>query len=219
MVEPTLEGQIAKVPAPEALADHERFDAAIPRAAGFGHRHAGEEEAELSVQQSDVPATEDLGHEASAFLEDVRGDVDGAQQQLALDVFVDVVQPRHVGGTVADDQFGPLAVEVPDDALGGFEAGNVALDAVHARQGCHGLQIDRHNLHVFLFFAVTIIVFLFVLLLLVIPALVVIILRMDQPVGQHLRPRARRRAEVDGPPDAAGTVGRLLGAEEVELLI
>ena len=131
------------------------------------------------------------------------GDVDGAQQELALDVLVNVVQPRHVGGAVADDQLGATAVKVLDDALGGLQRGDVALQAFHSRQGCHGLEVDRHNLHLF-FVAISVII---------------TIASMNQPIGQHLRPRPRSGAQVDRPPDAAGAVGRLLGAEDVELLV
>ena len=234
MVESTLQRQIVVLATPEALTDHERFDAAVPRAAGLGDRHAVEQEAELAVQQSDVPAAKDFGDKTTALRQDVTRDVDGGQEELALDVLVDVVQSRHVGGAVAHDQFGPPAAEVPDDGLGGLEGGDVALEAVDAGEGRHGLEIDRDDLHLLLLLFLAVIdtialLFGWLLLLLVIPANVVIVIVMDQPVGQHLRPRARRRAQVDGPPDAPDasartiTIGRrrrlALGAEDVELLV
>ena len=78
-------------------------------APGFGARHQWEKEAQLGEEQCDVFATEDFGNKGAAWFEDMGGNVEGGEEELGLDVLVNVVQPGHVGGTVAHDKVRWLA--------------------------------------------------------------------------------------------------------------
>ena len=55
--------------------DSKGLDAGIPAAPGLGTEHAGEEDTQLAVGQCHILASEDLGHKAGPWLQDVRGKV------------------------------------------------------------------------------------------------------------------------------------------------
>ena len=56
-----------------------------PRGLGLGNRDVGEKESQLREEQGHVAASEDLGHESAAALEDVSGDVERCKEELGLE--------------------------------------------------------------------------------------------------------------------------------------
>ena len=57
---------------------------------------------DLGIQERDVPATEDLGHEGAPLLQDVRDNGQSSQDELSLDELIHVVEPGDcIPGTTA----------------------------------------------------------------------------------------------------------------------
>lgn len=127
------------------LTQHKRLDTRNTTAFRFDTRHFLEKQTQLSKEQSDVAATENLGDKRAARREHVRGDVERRQQQLRLHKLVDVVHAGHVGCTVAHHQLGFASVKMSDDLRRCRLFGNVAHNLHHAFQRRHRLQIDRHD--------------------------------------------------------------------------
>lgn len=132
------------------LAHYECFNAGIPRASGFRNSDILKEKSELSKQKSDVFPPEDFGNESPSKFQNVRGNVKRCEEQLSLNVFVQIVQPSDVRlvtneqmkgkvaaaiyeigtyGAVAYDKISLLALEVPNDFLGGLQFRDVSLQS------------------------------------------------------------------------------------------
>lgn len=104
-----------------------------------------EEDRNLLVEKSDVLAAEDLGHEVASRSEYVRCNVQGGEDQLLLDVFVNVMHASHVGCPVRYDEVGEFTLEVVDNPVGGRLSGDVAFVLNNPGNGLHILEIDGNK--------------------------------------------------------------------------
>ena len=127
--------------AEEVAADDKGLEGGGARGAGLDTGHVGEEKTQLREEKRNLAAAKHLCHERAAGGEQETGDGEGGQHQLGLHVLVHVVETRHVGGAVADDELGGSA-ETGEHGLGSGGAGNVALQHVHAGERSHLLEID-----------------------------------------------------------------------------
>lgn len=71
-----------------------------------------------AAEQRDARTSEYLGNKGAAGPKHVADDGHRRQQQLRLHVLVKVMKAGDVGGAVADDQVGVMAVKVGDNLFG-----------------------------------------------------------------------------------------------------
>ena len=118
-----------------------------------------------------APAPENFGDESTALAEKERGDVDGGENELRLNVLVHVVQTCDIRSTIAHYQICLDVVKVAKNLTHCFLRRDVPLNGDDSVKGGDFLQVDRYNLRGAVL--------------------------LPQPAGKNLAPAAGRSAQIN----------------------